>query len=185
MPGRNVPRAGVTEETTCNFSSLSLRGLAYLGGRERNNLSKGIWGTTLTIQCLRLHVSTAGSVGSIPRGRTRISHDTQCGQKKKGGDLSPVGAWHGVEGPHLAWGARKRSQRSFRRLPLSPLSTRSHKITKSALNYHNTSDYPKHHSTNKYLYLLNWGLAGNAFQGRSQGSFLILTWVLQARKGGN
>ena len=130
MPGRNVPRAGVTEKTTCNFSSLSLRGLVYLGGRERNNQSKGIWGTTLTIQCLRLHVSTAevwvqSLVGELG------SHMIRSVAKKKGGDLSPAGAWHGVEGPHLAWGARKRSQRSFRRLPLSPLSTRSHKITNS------------------------------------------------------
>ena len=40
-------------------------------------------GTSLVVQWLRLHESTAGGVGSIPGWGTKISHATQCGQKTK------------------------------------------------------------------------------------------------------
>ena len=37
-------------------------------------------GTSLAIQWLRLHTSTAGDQGSIPDWGTKILHATQCGQ---------------------------------------------------------------------------------------------------------
>ena len=40
-------------------------------------------GTSLVVQWLRLHVSTAGGVDSIPSLGTKIPHATQHGQKKK------------------------------------------------------------------------------------------------------
>ena len=39
-------------------------------------------GTSLVIQWLRLHVSTAGGVGWIPGHRTKIPHTAQQGKKK-------------------------------------------------------------------------------------------------------
>ena len=38
-------------------------------------------GTSLVIQWLRLHASTAGATGSIPGQGTKIPHAAQCGQK--------------------------------------------------------------------------------------------------------
>ena len=40
-------------------------------------------GISLAVQWLRLHTSTAGGTGSIPRSGTRITHATVCGQKKE------------------------------------------------------------------------------------------------------
>ena len=40
-------------------------------------------GTSLAVQWLGLHASTAGGVGSIPGQGTKIPHASQCGQKKK------------------------------------------------------------------------------------------------------
>ena len=42
-------------------------------------------GTTLVVQWLRLHTSTAGGGGSIPGQGTKISHALGHGQKRKGG----------------------------------------------------------------------------------------------------
>ena len=43
-------------------------------------------GTSLVVQWLRLHASTAGDMGSIPGQGTKILHYMQCGQKKKDKD---------------------------------------------------------------------------------------------------
>ena len=40
-------------------------------------------GTSLVVQWLRLHASTAEGTGSIPGGRNKISHATRHDQKKK------------------------------------------------------------------------------------------------------
>ena len=40
-------------------------------------------GTSLALQWLRLHVSTAVGMGSIPGWGTKIPHVAQCGKKKK------------------------------------------------------------------------------------------------------
>ena len=40
-------------------------------------------GTSLVVQWLRLHTSSAGGMGSIPGRGTKILHVVQCGQKKK------------------------------------------------------------------------------------------------------
>ena len=40
-------------------------------------------GTSLVVQCLRFHVSTAGGMGSIPGQGTKILQVTQHGTKKK------------------------------------------------------------------------------------------------------
>ena len=40
-------------------------------------------GTTLVVQWLRLRVSKAGCMGSIPGWGTKIPHATQCGNKRK------------------------------------------------------------------------------------------------------
>ena len=40
-------------------------------------------GTSLVVQWLRLHASTAGGTGSIPGGATKIPHAWRCGKKKK------------------------------------------------------------------------------------------------------
>ena len=42
-----------------------------------------ILGTSLVVQWLRLHASSAGGVGSIPVWETKIPHATWHGQKKK------------------------------------------------------------------------------------------------------
>ena len=42
-----------------------------------------IIGTSLAVQWLRLHTSTAGGAGSIPGGGTKIPRATRHGQKKK------------------------------------------------------------------------------------------------------
>ena len=39
-------------------------------------------GTSLVVQQLRLCTSTAGGMGLISDGGTKILHDAQCGQKK-------------------------------------------------------------------------------------------------------
>ena len=39
--------------------------------------------TSLAVQCLELHVSTAGSMGLVPGRPTEIPHATRHGQKKK------------------------------------------------------------------------------------------------------
>ena len=39
--------------------------------------------TSLVVQCLRLHASTAGGPGLIPGWGTKILHATQYGKKKK------------------------------------------------------------------------------------------------------
>ena len=39
--------------------------------------------TSLVAVWLRLHASNAGDLGSIPDWGTKISHATQCSQKKK------------------------------------------------------------------------------------------------------
>ena len=40
-------------------------------------------GTSLAVQCLRLHASNAGDAGSIPGWGTKIPHPAWHGQKKK------------------------------------------------------------------------------------------------------
>ena len=40
-------------------------------------------GTSLAVQWLRLHTSTAGGTVSIPGQGTKIPHAALCGQKKK------------------------------------------------------------------------------------------------------
>ena len=40
-------------------------------------------GTSLVVQCLRLHASNAGGVGLIPGQGTKILHAKLCSQKKK------------------------------------------------------------------------------------------------------
>ena len=40
-------------------------------------------GTSLAVQCLRLHAPNAGGMGSIPDWGTKILHATRCGQKIK------------------------------------------------------------------------------------------------------
>ena len=40
-------------------------------------------GTTLEVQWLRLHASTAGGAGSIPGQGTKITHAARHSQKKK------------------------------------------------------------------------------------------------------
>ena len=42
-----------------------------------------IAGTSLVVQWLRLRTSTAGGVGLIPGGRTKIPHALWCAAKKK------------------------------------------------------------------------------------------------------
>ena len=44
---------------------------------------KSYEGTSLAVQWLRLHASTAGDVGSIPDRGTKIPHAVQWGRKKK------------------------------------------------------------------------------------------------------
>ena len=44
---------------------------------------KGLSGTSLAVQWLRLCASTAGGTGSIPGWRTKILHATKGGQKIK------------------------------------------------------------------------------------------------------
>ena len=39
--------------------------------------------TSLAVQWLRLHASTAGGTGLIPGGRTKVPHAAQCHQEKK------------------------------------------------------------------------------------------------------
>ena len=41
------------------------------------------WGTSLAVQWLRLHTSSAGGVGSIPGRGTKVPNATWHGQKKK------------------------------------------------------------------------------------------------------
>ena len=38
--------------------------------------------TSMTVQWLRLHASTAGCTGSIPGQGTKIPHTASCGQEK-------------------------------------------------------------------------------------------------------
>ena len=45
-------------------------------------------GTSLVVQLLRLHVSTAGDVGSIPGQGTKIPHAMQHGQKMKNNQVN-------------------------------------------------------------------------------------------------
>ena len=47
------------------------------------NVKATIIGTSLTVQWLRLHASTAGGMGSIPGRRTKILHTTQFSQEIK------------------------------------------------------------------------------------------------------
>ena len=61
--------------------------------KEKNN-----GGTSLEVQWLRLHASTAGDTGSIPGHGTKIPHAAWCGQKKKKGKMK-LEDWK--------WGARK------------------------------------------------------------------------------
>ena len=44
---------------------------------------KSICRTSLVVQWLRLHASTAKNVGSIPSQGTKIPHATHCGQNKR------------------------------------------------------------------------------------------------------
>ena len=67
-------------------------------------------GTSLVVQWLRLHASTAGGVGSLPRWRTKIPH-VWCGQKKSStknrfGDGMETGVVLGM-GPRERWGGLK------------------------------------------------------------------------------
>ena len=48
---------------------------------------KGHLGTSLAVQWLRRHASTAGGTGSIPGPGTKIPHAMWCSQKKKGHPL--------------------------------------------------------------------------------------------------
>ena len=50
---------------------------------ETQNGNKG---TSLVVQWLRLHTSTAGDMGSIPGRGTKIPHGAQGSQKKKNGN---------------------------------------------------------------------------------------------------
>ena len=45
--------------------------------------SKLSFRTSLVVHWLRLHTANAGDTGSIPGGRTKITHVVQCGQKKQ------------------------------------------------------------------------------------------------------
>ena len=49
----------------------------------QNLVSRSNGGTSLAVQWLRLHASTAGGVGSIPGWETKIPHAARCRQKKK------------------------------------------------------------------------------------------------------
>ena len=55
----------------CNFSI------------KKKNTKKPTIGTSLKVQWLRLHASSAGGVGLIPGGRTKIPHASQHSQKIK------------------------------------------------------------------------------------------------------
>ena len=55
-------------------------------GRKLSRHHKEHWTiqeTSLAVQWLSLHASTAGGMGSIPGGGTKIPDATWCGQKKK------------------------------------------------------------------------------------------------------
>ena len=45
-------------------------------------------GTSLGVQWLKLHASTAGGMGSIPGQGTRIQHATRCSQKQTNKQLA-------------------------------------------------------------------------------------------------
>ena len=47
-------------------------------GKFESKLQRG---TSLVVQWLRLHASTAGGTGSIPVQGTKIQHTEQCSQK--------------------------------------------------------------------------------------------------------
>ena len=53
-----------------------------VGKRRKKLLSLRRWGTSLVVRWLRLHVSNAGSAGSIPGQGTKIPHAAWHGQKK-------------------------------------------------------------------------------------------------------
>ena len=57
----------------------------YAFVKAHGNLHQKQWftGTSLTVQWLGLHVSTAGIIGSIPGQGTKIPQAAQCHQKKK------------------------------------------------------------------------------------------------------
>ena len=50
------------------------------GGLKQKTL---IWGTSLAVQCLGLHASSAGDMGSVSGQGTKIPRAAQCNQKKK------------------------------------------------------------------------------------------------------
>ena len=53
-----------------------------VGGRQGLTKVKGSW-TSLAVQWLGIHASTAGGTGSIPGRGTKILRSGQCSQKKK------------------------------------------------------------------------------------------------------
>ena len=56
---------------------------------------------SLTVQCLELHVSTAGGMGLVPGQPTEIPHATRHGQKKKKTHSNHVVGWsYGTEAQH-------------------------------------------------------------------------------------
>ena len=50
-------------------------------------------GTSLVVQCLRLHACNAGCLGSIPGQQTKIPYAVQCGQNKKRGPQNYADHW--------------------------------------------------------------------------------------------
>ena len=63
-----------------------------------------IQGTSLEVQWLRLHASTAGFTGLIPDQGSKIPHAMQCGQKKKKKDKKiqkKVDCSHSISGTVL------------------------------------------------------------------------------------
>ena len=55
----------------------------HIHTQRHPNTNDAALGTSLVVQWLRLHASTAGTPGSIPGQGTKISHTTQQDQKKK------------------------------------------------------------------------------------------------------
>ena len=58
--------------------------LKVVGMRKRQEFKQtGHWGTSLEVQWLGLHASTAGGAGSIPGRGNKFPHAAQHGQKMK------------------------------------------------------------------------------------------------------
>ena len=70
------------------------------GGLVRSCLE----GTSLAVQWLRLHASTAGGMGSIPGRGTKIPHAARCGQKRSCREEEREGMQKMVYGPRMLEG---------------------------------------------------------------------------------